>query len=196
MYAIAVCFFFSFVLSSNFIIPDVSIFQHNRIQIEGARRRFESAKYNFNIVGALIQDGLSDAIASGFVSKGKSTIVGKGSEDFLKASAAMMSFNMTNVLDWIKIIPLSGPLKAGDPIFTNSRFYSTPLWTLNPCRIVSIEVGSDSAHILYATTMGHLIAGEEMFRVSLQPQSNNVVFEIRSISKGAGWLGTLCLPLI
>ena len=88
----------------------------------------------------------------------------------MKASATMKSFNMTNVLNWIKVIPISRPLKAGDPVFTNSRFYSTPLWTLNPCRIVSIEVGRDSAHILYGTTVGHLIAGEELFRVFLQPQ--------------------------
>ena len=104
------------------------------------------------------------------MSKEKSVVVGKGRADFLRATAIMMSFNMTNILKWIEIIPSSDALRAGDPIFTNSRFYSTPLWTLNPCKIVSVKVTVDGAHILYATTVGHLIAGEEIFRVFLQPQ--------------------------
>jgi len=130
--------------------------------------------------------------------KGIQRKIGYGVSDFDKASNILFSFNMTNMLDWIQIVSLPGKLSKGDPICTNSRFYNSPLWTLNPCKVVSVskDVKTHQSHILYATVDGHLIAGEEIFRVFMSPKTQDVIFEIKSLSKGSGWLGKLCSPLI
>lgn len=50
--------------------------------------------------------------------------------------------------------------------------------------------------ISYSTLTGHLIAGEERFRVVLDADTQDVVYEVMSYSKGASWLGATCMPLI
>jgi hypothetical protein len=85
----------------------------------------------------------------------------------------MLNFKQVNILDWIEVSTLPEAIDVGSPVTTNSRFYNTALWTLNPCRVVSVhnnagENGSKESHILYATLKGHLLAGEEIFRVRLQ----------------------------
>jgi uncharacterized protein (UPF0548 family) len=96
-------------------------------------------------------------------------------------------------------------------------------WSLNPCRVVYIEElhgvkalklqaqnvnndsGNDSnkarnnvksiAQIAYSTVDGHLISGEERFRVCLH-DGGDVVFEIFSFTKGSGLIGELSMPFI
>lgn len=140
--------------------------------ISESLRKDYSKRFNYDLVGSLLREDISEVCNAGFTIKNISATVGKGIIDFEKASSAILRFNMTNMLDWVKIIPLSYDLRVGDPISTNSRFYSTPLWTLNPCKIVSVSITERSSHILYGTVDGHLIAGEEIFKVFLQPEVN------------------------
>jgi uncharacterized protein (UPF0548 family) len=118
-----------------------------------------------------MEDDYSSAEAAGYYLKGIRKKIGYGTSDFVKASNILFSFNMTNTLDWIQIISLPGILKKGDPICTNSRFYGSPLWTLNPCKVVSVKKDfiTHQSHVLYATVDGHLISGEEIFRVFITP---------------------------
>ncbi len=50
------------------------------------------------------------------------------------------------------------------------------------------------SHIAFATLRGHLIAGEERFRVRKEA-NNDVFFDMDSFSKGAG-LGVVAMPFI
>lgn len=126
--------------------------------------------------------------------------------DFKKARAIMQSFHAINQLGWVEVVNLheSGVPSEGTTIGVLSNIYNTFLWTLNPVRVVSSERNmlwnSESqerySQILYSTLEGHLLEGEERFRVSISKASSDVSFEIISYAKGHGLLGSLCLPLI
>ena len=134
-----------------------------------------------------------------------SGVVGKGVKDFHKACQIMQSFKMTNTLDWIKIVVPDSvkdleSLPVGTTIATQSRVYNTLLWTLNPVRIVNNNQNQEkykmSSEVSYSTVMGHLLQGEEVFRVFHESGSGDVVFEIASYSKGFGVVGAVAFHFI
>ena len=64
---------------------------------------------------------------------------------------------------------------------------------VNPCRKGYLEDGTRAAAVSYATLDGHLIAGEE--RMSIHwAADDEVIFEVRSLSRGAGPVGRLLFP--
>eukprot|EP01038_Epipyxis_sp_PR26KG_P005343 gene5343-7414_t len=105
-------------------------------------------------------------------------------------------------------------------IATDARFYDSCLWSLNPCRIVNVQKSKvapfsflnyknnplirllvhnnrpHESYISYSTLQGHLIAGEEIFRVTISPCSGEVTYEVMSYSKGANLLGIMSMFLI
>ena len=80
------------------------------------------------------------------------------------------------------------------------------VWALNPCRVTSVRKDKYLSEIAFSTLSGHLIAGEERFRVILDPH-DDVYFSLFSFTKGAssgpgvlglggGLLGRIVMPLI
>lgn len=162
-----------------------------------------------------------------FKIKTRTLLVGKGRKDFEKASRLMKAFKSTNSLNWVKVISSSdvGLSKSDEPVAVGSTLavlanvYNTFLWTLNPVRVISSSYSTPSidpdtqelfSEITYSTLEGHLMEGDERFRVSMLPsfrssspalfgtsvQAGDVLFEVTSYAKGYGLLGTLCFPLI
>ena len=85
---------------------------------------------------------------------------------------------------------------------TNVRCYGL-LWSLNPCRVLASSVLRDfcvvegrRSQLSYSTLEGHLIAGEERFRITHSSASDEVVFEVHSFTRGSGFLGLLAMPLV
>ena len=85
---------------------------------------------------------------------------------------------------------------------TNVRCYGL-LWSLNPCRLLAGTVLRDCpvkagrvSQLAYSTLKGHLIAGEERFRVTHSASSDEVLFEVHSFTRGSGLLGSLAMPFI
>ena len=71
------------------------------------------------------------------------------------------------------------------------------MWFLNPCRVVyaDLESDGDRAAFAYGTLQGHAEAGEERFRVSFDPRTEAVVYEIAAFSRPAIALTRLGYPL-
>jgi uncharacterized protein (UPF0548 family) len=71
------------------------------------------------------------------------------------------------------------------------------LWFLNPCRVVYSELSPDrnSASFAYGTLRGHAECGEERFRVSFDPATEQVQYEIAAFSRPAIALSKLGYPL-
>ncbi|KAL1510405.1 hypothetical protein AB1Y20_006713 [Prymnesium parvum] len=70
-----------------------------------------------------------------------------------------------------------------------------PVWVMNPCRISYTEARRRGVAVSYATLEKHLIAGEE--RMSIYwATSGEVLFEVRSLSRGSGFLGRILFPFI
>lgn len=99
-------------------------------------------------------------------------------------------------------------LKSDNPKLSNAivctHVLSYGFWTINPCKIVSIlkevkqNINNEDkivTEVVISTRKGHLIQGEERFRV-LYNKDKTVDFEIFSFTKGAGLLGIIAMPLI
>jgi uncharacterized protein (UPF0548 family) len=131
-------------------------------------------------------------------------VVGKGRDIFQKYSQQILDLTLTDKLGWAFIAkPPNWYPHQNCTIATVTRFYSLPVWTINPCRIHNIEEyspvdGGVRSRISYYTVQGHLLQGEESFSVTLQEQQPDkpVLLEIVSISKGCGLLGKILMPLV
>jgi len=129
-----------------------------------------------------------------------SVCIGQGARDFAKATNLLFSFANINSLTWAKVVLLkknrssATSVVKGDVLGTLVRCYGL-VWALNPCRVVCAEKKGALSQIAFSTLRGHLIAGEERFRVIMDDQGL-VFFDAYSFTKGSGVLGTLAMPLI
>ena len=133
------------------------------------------------------------------------TVLGKGRAIFQRATEAMFKYEMIDRLSWAKMVVLPD----SDELATVVRCFGC-FWSFNPSRQVCafknrrVQVadllGGGArpmvSQVAYSTLEGHLIAGEERFRVVLDTHSGSVTFEALSFTRGAGWLGRVAMPLI
>jgi uncharacterized protein (UPF0548 family) len=199
---------FAIVLSSALpapvSIPNVRIFKHDQKAIDKFITEKKEALYNHDFSGlSCLESG--SIIPKSFRLMNESIVIGHGPGDFERASKLMFSFDMVNAMRWANVVELSGTTKSdkavGTVLCTLIKCFNS-VWTLNPVRVCHISRSSKTQsrvkqvdQIAYSTITGHLISGEERFRVTLE-NNNDVVFEIFSFTKGAGILGTLSMPLI
>jgi uncharacterized protein (UPF0548 family) len=113
--------------------------------------------------------------------------IGRGKEAFAKASDALLSLKIFDKIDWVKIaVHGNCSIEAGSEIASVTRFYRTPLWSVNPCRVVSVVRDQPAqlsvvqslegqgravirySEVVFSTLQGHVIAGEEALRVYAQ----------------------------
>ena len=120
--------------------------------------------------------------------------------DFKKASDFVLSFKMLQNLKWVALY--YEKLLEGNNVGVLSNAFKI-FWILSPCRIISIKRNQKSninnniySHICYSTLQGHLIAGEEKFKVYLDKSTNDVIYEVMSVSQGNGILGKSVMFLI
>ena len=149
-------------------------------------------------------------IPSSYSVKSKSVVVGHGRKAFEKATALLFSGNVTNTLDWIQLIvapaaPASStstatstngciPVGAGTTVATLSRFYRTPLWSMNPCRVLSAVQSRSykykSAHRVQEGT----VAATAATRVNSDKQHQQSVSEKNTADNTQDELGSaLCI---
>lgn len=108
----------------------------------------------------------------------KNVTVGFGRDTFERATQLVQNFTLTNSLGWVRVVaPPADTNTLGSVIATISKFYCLPVWSVNPCRIVSIvrntahtrgQIGNKLigfSQISFSTLYGHLLAGEEALRV-------------------------------
>lgn len=132
-------------------------------------------------------------------------VVGSSINDYYTARNALFQFKIINKLPWAKVhlsnelqeyfqnIEFSQYKYEGTNklnLFTLVKCYGF-LWSLNPCRIIHNAVVYDQylhghriSQLGFATLKGHLIDGDEMFRVFYNYQTSKVVFQLYSITRG------------
>ena len=64
----------------------------------------------------------------------------------------LRSFEHVQQLNWVRLAYQRIPPRKGDCVATISKFYSTPIWSFNPCQITSSE-----ANIPYSMGLDNLI---------------------------------------
>ena len=194
-------------------LPNIQLFPHDQKAINKMIRFKRDAPFNHQLPGASCTDA---EIPKSFRILYESVIVGRGIEDFRRASNLMFSFQMINRMPWANVV-LSTDTKeesiaVGTVLCTLIKCYKL-VWTLNPVRICNLTRTSEKEtsmrnslmnaedgvrlvnQVAYSTIDGHLISGEERFRVSLMT-NNDVVFDIYSFTKGSGLIGAVIMPFI
>jgi len=134
--------------------------------------------------------------------------IGKGQKCYENARDAALSWDLHRNSTWAGVRTASAPrgspfgslsndsrvLEIGNPfkrLVTLSRIGKSPLWIMNPCRVVYdlVDVrgrGSTYTSTAYSTLHGHLLAGEERVTVVIEDERASGVINFAGVEKNTG----------
>eukprot|EP00746_Dinoflagellata_sp_MGD_P000897 gnl/MRDRNA2_/MRDRNA2_101667_c0_seq1.p1 gnl/MRDRNA2_/MRDRNA2_101667_c0~~gnl/MRDRNA2_/MRDRNA2_101667_c0_seq1.p1 ORF type:complete len:640 (+),score=96.83 gnl/MRDRNA2_/MRDRNA2_101667_c0_seq1:53-1972(+) len=202
----------------SFVFPDVRPWYHSPFYMQEKLGELRYADFNHEHAGLschLAEDITEKNTPPGFQLRRHRVTVGSGELDFRRAREYMCRFVMIDRLPWANLIlgneePVAetSSYSPGAMVATEVKCYNL-VWSFNPCRIVCNDndvqahvaygAGGETlraCQVAYSTVRGHLIAGEERFRVIYDETSGGdgrVVFEALSFTRGAGVLGDIVM---
>jgi uncharacterized protein (UPF0548 family) len=135
-----------------------------------------------------------DADAKGYDIDGLVVPLGSGPACFDRATAALASWKHFD-LGWVEVFPRNAPLDPGTAVAVLVRHLG--FWSLNGCRVV-YGVGDrvTSFGFAYGTLVNHAESGEELFEVRLHPESAEVTYRIRAVSRPRAALARVGYPMV
>jgi len=136
--------------------------------------------------------GLARHEAAGFRHDRHDAVVGQGRDAFDRARVALAAWQQFD-LGWIEVYPPRPPLASGTVVAVLARHIG--FWSLNGCRIVyTIDTGNEFG-FAYGTLTNHAESGEEIFQVSVHPQTGRVSYEILVTSRPHAPMARLGAPI-
>jgi uncharacterized protein (UPF0548 family) len=144
--------------------------------------------------------GLARHGGSGFRLDEEAWTIGSGEAAFERASAALREWRHFD-LGWVELFPKRPPTAPGTVVAVLIRHLG--FWSLNGCRVVyelgrpgDTAFGDSDVGFAYGTLPNHAEAGEEIFRVRLQPETGAVSYVIRALSRPRAALAMLGHPVV
>lgn len=138
------------------------------------------------------QAGIAKQSAPGFSVDEASAVVGKGKQVFERARIALTEWRHFE-LGWVELFPRGAAIEPGTVVAV--LVHHLGFWSMNGCRVVygigDMQSGTDFG-FAYGTLTNHAEMGEEIFEVLLEPESEEVVYRIRAVSKpraALAWIG-------
>jgi uncharacterized protein (UPF0548 family) len=122
-------------------------------------------------------------------------VVGQGDAAFARAKAALAGWRHFR-LGWAELFPCQAPIEPGTVVAVLFRHLG--FWSLNGCRVV-YRIGDEGAGefgFAYGTLPNHAECGEEIFTVTFDPQTGDVSYTIRAVSKPRAALARLGYPVV
>jgi uncharacterized protein (UPF0548 family) len=120
--------------------------------------------------------------------------IGRGEDDFERARQAIRSWKQFD-LGWVETFPRNAPVDPGIVVGVLIRHLG--FWSLNGCRIVyTLDGGESRFGFAYGTLPNHAEAGEELFEVFLDSETDAVMYRIRAISWPRAVLAHLGQPIV
>ena len=121
--------------------------------------------------------------------------IGHGREDFERARAALMAWKQCDI-GWLQVFPQRTPVAVGTIVAVLIRHLG--FWSLNGCRVVYDLGGPRDTRFGYAhgTLINHAEAGEEIFEVFVDAETDNVMYRIRAASWARAPLARLGQPVV
>jgi uncharacterized protein (UPF0548 family) len=122
--------------------------------------------------------------------------IGHGNADFERARAALMAWKQFDI-GWVETFPRHAPVAAGTVVAV--LIHHLGFWSLNGCRVLySVGCTGDAARFgfAYGTLTNHAEAGEELFEVSIDPRTDEVMYRIRAVSRPRAALARVCQPIV
>jgi uncharacterized protein (UPF0548 family) len=139
--------------------------------------------------------GIAKESPDGFKVDEASGIVGHGQQDFARAKLALAEWRHFD-FSWVELFPRGAAIEPGSVVAV--LVHHLGFWSLNGCRVV-YTLGDQRTSLgfgfAYGTLSNHAELGEEIFEVSLVPDSEEVIYRIRAVSKARATLARLGYPL-
>jgi uncharacterized protein (UPF0548 family) len=121
--------------------------------------------------------------------------IGRGKADFDRARRALRSWKQFDI-GWVELFPPRASTEAGTVVAVLIRHFG--FWSLNGSRVVyAVGEPVDDARFgfAYGTLTNHAEAGEELFEVFMNPQTEEVMYRILAVSWPRATLTRVGYPL-
>ena len=139
--------------------------------------------------------GIARESPPGFSVDEASAVVGKGKQAFERARIALSEWRHFE-LGWVELFPRGAAIEPGTVVVV--LVHHLGFWSMNGCRVV-YGIGDKQAEasfgFAYGTLTNHAEMGEELFEVLLEPESEDVVYRIRAVSKPRAPLARIGYPI-
>lgn len=119
--------------------------------------------------------------------------IGHGEADFERARVALAEWTPFDI-GWVEAFPQRTGIEAGTIVAVLIRHLG--FWSLNGARVLYHVGGAGSRQpafgFAYGTLTNHAESGEELFEVSLDPETGDVRYRIRAVSwpqSPLAWIG-------
>ena len=120
--------------------------------------------------------------------------IGRGKADFERARDALIAWKQFEI-GWVETFPRPAPVAVGTEVAVLIRHLG--FWSLNGCRIVQVfgDASGDRFGFAYGTLINHAEQGEEIFEVYRDPESDDVLYRIRAVSRPRAALAYAGYPI-
>jgi uncharacterized protein (UPF0548 family) len=122
--------------------------------------------------------------------------IGHGTADFERARLALQTWKHFDI-GWVEAFPSQPSLEPGTVVAVLIRHFG--FWSLNGARVLyHVDEGDSQAAFgfAYGTLPNHAESGEELFEVFIDPQSGDVVYRIRAVSRPQAVLTWIGQPIV
>ncbi len=141
------------------------------------------------------QVGLAQGSPVGYDIDETLVTIGRGEAAFERAKAALAAWRHYE-FNWVEVSPPGASIDPGSVVAVLVRHLG--FWSLNGCRVL-YTVGDRTAGpnfgFAYGTLVDHAEDGEEIFEVSLRPETHEVIYRIRAASRPRAILARLGYPI-
>ena len=141
------------------------------------------------------QIGVAKQSPSDFRIDETSAKIGRGKFAFERAKLALHEWRHFE-LGWVEIFPKNASIEPATTVAVLVHHFG--FWSLNGCRVV-YELGDrpddTSFGFAYGTLTNHAEMGEEIFQVSISPESEEVSYRIRAASRPRAALARIGYPI-
>lgn len=138
--------------------------------------------------------GIARESPRGFKVDEARSVIGHGQAAFETAKTALREWRHFD-LGWVELHPHAAPVEVGTVVAVLVRHLG--FWSLNGCRILYLlndPENESSFGFAYGTLTNHAELGEELFEVRFNPESGEVTYRIRAVSKPRAALAVLGYP--
>ena len=140
------------------------------------------------------QIGIAKESPYGFKVDEASGVIGHGQQAFERAKLALAEWRHFD-FGWVELFPRGAAIEPGNVVAI--LVHHLGFWSLNGCRVV-YRLGDRRTGprfgFAYGTLTNHAELGEEIFEVSLLPESEEVVYRIRAVSKARAMMARIGYP--
>src|SRR5437870_3053023 len=165
------------------------------IRRPSAREIEEFIKESINLPLSYEQVGLAKHSSSDFRIDEANATIGRGKPAFEQAKLALREWRHFQ-LGWVEILPKNASIEPATTVAVLVHHFG--FWSLNGCRVVyglGDRPDDTSFGFAYGTLTNHAEMGEEVFQVSISPESEEVSYRIRAASRPRAALARIGYPI-